>query len=66
MDLQNGRELCSLAQKLALVTSEQVRETLEALGTANPALDATAIQMQRNGYLTTWQCGKLLKGDTTG
>lgn len=66
MDLQNGRELCNLAQKLGLVTSDQVREALELLGTASPSVEATSQQLQRSSAITAWQAGKLVKGETTG
>ncbi len=66
MDLQNGRELCNLAQKLGLVTSDQVREAMEALGSANPSVEATSQQLQRSSAITAWQAGKLVKGETTG
>jgi len=66
MDLQSGRELCNLAQKLGLVTSDQVREALELLGTASPSVEATSQQLQRSSAITAWQAGKLVKGETTG
>ncbi len=66
MDLQNGRELCNLAQKLGLVTSDQVREALELLGTASTSVEATSQQLQRSSAITAWQAGKLVKGETTG
>ncbi len=66
MDLQNGRELCTLAQKLGLVTPDQVREALESLGTASPTVEATSLQLQRSSAITAWQAGKLVKGETTG
>jgi len=66
MDLQNGRELCTLAQKLGLVSPDQVREALESLGSANPTVEATCLQLQRSSAITAWQAGKLVKGETTG
>jgi tRNA A-37 threonylcarbamoyl transferase component Bud32/CheY-like chemotaxis protein len=58
--------LCNLAQKLGLVTSDQVREALELLGTASPSVEATSQQLQRSSAITAWQAGKLVKGETTG
>lgn len=66
MDLQNGRELCNLAQKMGLVTSDQVSSALETLGTTSPTVEAVSQQLQRTSAITAWQAGKLVKGDTNG
>jgi serine/threonine protein kinase len=55
-----------LALRLGLVSDDQVRECLIELDDKTaPATDMLRL-MERKRYLTPWQSGKLLKGDTEG
>ena len=58
--------IAQLALRLGLVGTDQVRDCLDELGDkAAPAADLIRL-MERKRYLTPWQGGKLLKGDTDG
>jgi eukaryotic-like serine/threonine-protein kinase len=52
------------ALKLGLLTEEQVRFGLDEAGDADP--EAFLLALERKRFLTPWQSGKLLKGDTDG
>jgi CheY-like chemotaxis protein len=54
------------ATKLGLVTKEQFDEVYEELGERTPPLQAVLRALERKAYLTPWQSGRLLKGDTNG
>src|SRR3954447_14141087 len=55
-----------LALRLGLINEDQFRECLIELDDKNaPATDLLRL-MERKRYLTPWQGGKLLKGDTDG
>jgi eukaryotic-like serine/threonine-protein kinase len=51
--------------KLGLVTQDQMAEVHDELGPA-PTLQHLIGALERKGYLTPWQRGKVLKGDTDG
>lgn len=55
-----------LALRLGLITEEQLREALTELDDKKaPAQDMLRL-LERKRYLSPWQSGKLLKGDTDG
>ena len=66
MDIQDPAALGRLAVKVGLLTPERLAEVREELGEKDPPLMAFLRALERKGYLTPWQSGKLLKGDTDG
>jgi tRNA A-37 threonylcarbamoyl transferase component Bud32/CheY-like chemotaxis protein len=52
--------------RLGLVTEGQLEEAREETGVANPDLAALMRVLERKSYMTPWQVGKVLKGDTDG
>src|ERR1700733_13899475 len=54
------------AVRLGLVTLDQVQDAWEELGMRGGELEPFLRIMERKGYLTPWQSGKLLKGDPDG
>src|SRR6516162_8876206 len=61
----DAAKLGQVALKLGLVTPEQVVEVREEIGPAAEA-EAWLRHMERRGYLTPYQTGKLMKGDSDG
>jgi serine/threonine protein kinase len=55
-----------LAIKLGLVSEDQVRECIVELDDKKAPAPDMVRMLERKGYLTTWQGGKLLKGDLEG
>jgi tRNA A-37 threonylcarbamoyl transferase component Bud32 len=66
MDIEDVVEFKREAIRLGLVTEAQMLEALDASGLANPDLQQLIRHLQRMGFLTPWQTGKLLKGETDG
>lgn len=66
MSVVDHVSLVSLAQRLHLVTEDQVRECLAEIDTPNPSPEAVLRVLERKGYLTPWQASKLMKGETDG
>jgi tRNA A-37 threonylcarbamoyl transferase component Bud32 len=65
MDNLDAATFLQLIQKFGLVTAEQIEEAREEVGGSRdlaPLLRA----LERKGFLTPWQSGKVLKGDTDG
>src|SRR3954464_5915869 len=63
---QDASGIGQLALRLGLVSDDQVRGCLIELDDRSaPAQDMLKL-MERKGYLTPWQSGKLMKGDTDG
>jgi eukaryotic-like serine/threonine-protein kinase len=63
---QDASGIGQLALRLGLIADDQLRECLIELGDKTaPAQDMLRL-MERKGYLTPWQSGKLMKGDTDG
>ena len=54
------------ATRLGLVTPEQVLDAWEELGQRGGPAEPFLRALERKGYLTPWQSGKLLKGDFEG
>jgi serine/threonine protein kinase len=54
------------AIRLGLVTEEQLARAYDEIGPRNPDANALLLALERKGYLTPWQSGKLLKGDVDG
>jgi serine/threonine protein kinase len=52
--------------RLGLLSMDQVMEGLEELASRTAPADAFLRVMERHGYLTSYQTGKLLKGDQDG
>src|SRR5260221_2898380 len=57
-------EITRNAQRLGLLSEEQLRECQEEIGTADASTFADTLV--RKGYLTAYQAQKLLKGDVEG
>ena len=55
-----------LAQRLDLVSEEQLLDAWTELGTRNVPPDELLRTLERKGHLTPWQASKLVKGDTDG
>jgi serine/threonine protein kinase len=66
MAIVDASGLTQLAIKVGLLTQDQVREAYEELGDRNPELEPLLRALERKRYLTPYQSGKLLKGDTDG
>src|SRR4051812_31185945 len=62
--LMDAAEFGRLAQRLRLVTEDQIRDATDEVGAGDAA--ALAGTLVRKGALTDWQSLKLLKGDTDG
>ena len=54
------------ALRMGLLNSHQIEEAWAELGTRKGSTDDFLRAMERKGYLTPFQSGKLLKGDTDG
>jgi serine/threonine protein kinase len=65
MDNLDAATFLQLIQKVNLVTETQVGEVREEVG-GSPDLAQWLRAFERKGYLTPWQSGKALKGDTDG
>jgi serine/threonine protein kinase len=55
-----------LALRLGLVTEAQVRDCLDELGDEKGPAEGLVRMLERKRYLTSYQGGKLLKGDSDG
>jgi len=66
MDNLDFATVSQILIRLGLLTEEQVQEGKEEAGTANPEVSPFLRMMERKGYLTKWQSGKALRGDTDG
>ena len=55
-----------LAQRLDLITEDQLQEAWMDLGTKTGPAETFLRYMERKGYLTPWQASKLVKGDADG
>ncbi len=66
MEINDPEALGRLAVKVGLLTEGQLVEAKEEIGEANPDLMTTLRALERKGWLTPWQSGKLLKGDEDG
>src|SRR6516225_8404646 len=58
--------LAQQAVRLGLLTPEQVKEGWDELGERGSDPDPLLLVLERKGYLTPWQSGKLLKGEKDG
>lgn len=54
------------AIRLGLVTEQQLEQATDEIGPRNRDPNALLLALERKGYLTPWQSGKLLKADTDG
>ena len=66
MEIQDPVALGRLAVKVGLITEEQFRDALEEIGGKAPDMMTLLRTLERKGWLTPWQSGKLLKGDDDG
>jgi serine/threonine protein kinase len=70
MDTPDATTFGQIIVKLNLVRPEQVEEAMdearEETGGRMPDLERFLRVLERKGYLTPWQSGKVLKGDTDG
>jgi tRNA A-37 threonylcarbamoyl transferase component Bud32/CheY-like chemotaxis protein len=66
MEIQDPIALGRLAVKVGLITEEQLLDARDEIGEKNPDLMALLRTLERKGWLTPWQSGKLLKGDEDG
>jgi serine/threonine protein kinase len=65
MDSMDVNVFKQMILKLALVTEAQLAEVREEVGDGADLLHLRAA-LERKGYLTPWQSGKVLKGDSDG
>jgi CheY-like chemotaxis protein len=66
MDNLDAHAMAQLAARLGLLTETQVQEGWEELGQKGGEAEPFLRVMERKGYLTPYQSGKLLKGDING
>jgi len=66
MENQDPDALGRLAVKVGLLTEGQLVEAKEEIGDKDPDLMTLLRVLERKGWLTPWQSGKLLKGDADG
>ena len=66
MEIQDPVALGRLAVKVGLITEEQFRDALDEIGGKAPDMMMLLRALERKGWLTPWQSGKLLKGDDDG
>ncbi len=66
MSTPDAASIAQLAQRLDLVTEEQLLDVWSELGTRTAPAEALLRALERKGYLTPWQASKLVKGDTDG
>lgn len=62
----DAAEIAQLAQRLDLVTENQLLDVWSELGSRTAPADALLRALERKGFLTPWQASKLVKGDTDG
>ena len=66
MEIQDPVALGRLAVKVGLITEGQLQEAREELADKPPDMIHMLRALERKGWLTPWQSGKLLKGDEDG
>jgi eukaryotic-like serine/threonine-protein kinase len=66
MSTPDAAGVAHLAQRLDLISEDQVQEAWMELGTKTGPAEPFLRFMERKGYLTPWQASKLIKGDTDG
>jgi eukaryotic-like serine/threonine-protein kinase len=66
MSINDAATLANAAIRLGLLSSGQVEEAWSEIGARNSQPDEFVRVMERRGYLTPFQTGKLLKGDKEG
>src|ERR1700681_3910059 len=66
MSSPDAGTLANTLVRLGLVTNHHIGEAWEELGTRKPAADEFLRCLERKGYLSPFQSGKVLKGDTEG
>jgi eukaryotic-like serine/threonine-protein kinase len=66
MEIQDPDVLGLQAVKVGLLTREQLAEVKDEMGGGAPNLIAMLRALERKGWLTPYQSGKLLKGDEDG
>jgi eukaryotic-like serine/threonine-protein kinase len=66
----DSNTFCQQALKLGLINESQMREALEEArtetGKQDPPLDNLLRVLERRGFMTNWQSGKVLRGDPDG
>ncbi|HVK10611.1 MAG TPA: serine/threonine-protein kinase [Gemmataceae bacterium] len=66
MSTPDAAGVAHLAQRLGLISEDQVQEAWMELGTKTGPADPFLRFLERKGYITPWQASKLVKGDTDG
>jgi serine/threonine protein kinase len=66
MSKPDATDLGQRALKLGLITEAQLDQAREEIGAKNSDAQALLRALERKGFLTPFQTGKLLKGDTDG
>src|ERR1022692_2776333 len=66
MSSPDAGTLATTLVRLGLVTNYQIEEAWEELGTRKPVPDDFLKCLERKGYLSPFQSGKVVKGDTDG
>ncbi len=66
MSTPDAAGVAHLAQRIDLISEDQVQEAWMELGTKTGPAEPFLRFMERKGYITPWQASKLVKGDTDG
>jgi eukaryotic-like serine/threonine-protein kinase len=66
MENLDGATFGQIASRLGLLNEAQLLEALEELGVRNPPFDALVNLLERRGFITPWQTGKIKRGDADG
>src|SRR5450755_577062 len=66
MSSPDAGTLATTLLRLGLVTNYQIEEAWEDLGTRKPAANDLLRCLESKGYLSSYQSGKVVKGDTDG
>lgn len=66
MSTPDAAGIAQLAQRLGLVTEDQILDSMAELGSRTAPADLLLRALERKGFLTPWQASKLLKGDVDG
>jgi CheY-like chemotaxis protein/predicted Ser/Thr protein kinase len=65
-ELPDAATVAQLAQKVGLLTAEQLQEGWDEIGQQTGPAEPLLQALERKGYLTPLQSQKLLRGDTSG
>jgi eukaryotic-like serine/threonine-protein kinase len=66
MSTIDAANVAQLAQRLSIVTEEQINDAWYEIGTRTGPAEPLLKILERKGSITPWQASKLIKGDTDG